>query len=89
MSLVDKIKDYNRRKLIEKVKSNPSFVSKMKNPDEEIQLVAVDTYNYIIKYFSNASEKVQLAHVNRWGAAYFFNIVNPCDNAKIASIMGF
>ena len=59
MGLVDKIKQFNRKRQIEKVKTNPSYIAYKKNPDEELQLIAVDCYDYIIQYFPNASIKVQ------------------------------
>ena len=48
MGLLDKLKEINKKNQIKKVIKNPSYIAYKKNPSEELQLVAVDNYDYII-----------------------------------------
>ena len=86
MGLKEKMEQRKKNKKIEKVMKNPKFLMKEKNQTEELQLVAVNNYDYMIKYFPNASEKVQLAHVAKWGGKSLFSIDNPMDSVVIAAI---
>ena len=86
MGLRDKIKSYMRKRKIEKAKKNPAFLMKEKNQDEELQLVAVNNHDYMIRYFPNASIKVQLAHIARWGGMSLFSIPNPSNEAVFAAM---
>ena len=86
MSIKDKIKEHKKKKKIEKVIKNPSFLIKEKNQTEELQIVAVNNHDYMIRYFPNASEKVQLAHIFRWGGKSVFSIIDPTEKVLIEAI---
>ena len=52
MSFKEKIEAFKKRKKIEKIKKNPKFIMKEKNQNEELQIEAVNHYDYIIRYFN-------------------------------------
>ena len=86
MSFKEKIEAFKKRRKIEKIKKNPNFIMKEKNQNEELQIEAVNHYDYIIRYFNNASEKVQLAHIAKWGGKSVFSIKKPTDNVIIEAM---
>ena len=86
MGLIDKIRQYNKNKKIEKIKNNPDYILKIKEPSEEFMLTAINSHEDTISKYPNISEKYQLAHIKRWGGNSVFKIVHPTDNVLIEAI---
>jgi len=61
---------------IETVKQNPSHIQNVVNPDERIQLAAVEVDGNAIQFIENPSKKVQFSAVKQSPSAYQY-IKNP------------
>ncbi len=85
MGLVDKLKEYNKKRLIEKMHNDITVLRKI-SIDIELQLIAVSISSDAIKYFDDPCDEVQLAHINKWGALAISNIERPSERVMIEAI---
>jgi hypothetical protein len=67
------------------IKYNVYLIKDIKNPSEEMQLIAVRKYGDTIKYMKNPSEKVQLEAIKEYSFSIMF-IGNPSENAQIETV---
>jgi len=72
------------RKLIKKIADDPFAIEDIKNPSEQMQLVAVKQNGAYLEYIKNPSEKVQLAAVTQNGDA-IKHIKNPSPSVLALS----
>ena len=68
------------------IKTYPELIEYVKEPTEEVQLVAVCKNGYLIEHINNPSEDIQFSAVNQNGKAIKF-LSNPSEELKnLASI---
>ena len=72
-------------KLLTAISNNPMLISKIKNPSEQVQLAAIQTYANAIKYIKTPTEQVQLAAVQQNGHAIKY-IENPTEQVQLAAV---
>ena len=73
------------KELIEKVKYDPEYIKRIKNPSEAVQLAAVSEDPYAIEYIKNPTESVQLAAASE-NAYVIQYIENPIEAVQLLAI---
>ena len=72
-------------KLMTKISDEPRLIKRIKNPSEQLQIVAVTQNGYSIQFIENPSEQVQLAAVQQSGYAISY-IKNPSEEVQLAAV---
>ena len=75
-------------KQVDLVIKYPYNISKIKNPSEELQLIAVKKFPKVIQYLENPSEKVQFEAVKK-SSSVIHLIENPSEKVQMRAVRGW
>jgi len=79
------INDLDEQEILEILEHKPDIIKHIKNPTEEMQMLAVKADGRLIKDIKNPSEELQLAAINETPEAFEF-IKNPSEEMQMLAV---
>lgn len=77
--MLNNVLNMSRKEIIEKIKENGFFIENIEDPDEELQLLAIENNAFCIRKISNPTEKVQIQAVDSFISCFKY-IKRPCQD---------